>query len=80
MPDSSLNVIYNSTLEGSVAVVLCDGFEIEAFCHRSGNWNPQLNDSVCNVAPTQTIAGELRGIHYNILATTVKILLNVNLF
>ena len=79
MPDSSLNVIYNSTLEGSVAVVLCDGFEVKAFCHRSGSWSPQLNDNVCSVAPIKTIAGELRGIHH-ILATTVKILLNVNLF
>ena len=57
--DSSLNLTYNSTLEGSLAVVLCDGFVVEAFCHRNGSWNPQLTDTVCNITPPRTM-GELR--------------------
>ena len=76
MTNGSVNVTYNSTLEGSVALVLCDGFEVEAFCHRNGSWNPQLNDNVCSVAPMKTIAGELSDTLY--ISATTKVLLNIN--
>ena len=46
--DSSLNLTYNSTLEGSVALVQCDGFVVTAFCHRNGSWSPRLTDGVCH--------------------------------
>ena len=45
--DSGLNLTYNSTLEGSVALIQCDGFVVTAFCHRNGSWSPQLTDSIC---------------------------------
>ena len=56
--DSSLNLTYNSTLEGSVALVQCDGFVITAFCHRNGSWNPRLTDGVCNFTSTMMSSGE----------------------
>ena len=52
--DSSLNLTYNSTLEASVLVVLCDEFAVEAFCHRNGSWSPQLAENVCNFASPMT--------------------------
>ena len=55
--DSGFNVTYNSTLEGSMAVVLCDGFEVKGLCHRNGSWTPQLTDSVCNLA-SSVLTGE----------------------
>ena len=58
-------------------MVLCDGFEVEAFCHRNGSWSPQLNDNVCSVAPMKTIAGELSDTLY--ISATTKVLLNINL-
>ena len=52
--DSSLNLTYNSTLEGSVALVHCDRFVITAVCHRprNGSWSPKLTDSICNFTST----------------------------
>ena len=54
MVDSSFNstYAYNSTLEGSVVLVWCDGFVVTAFCHRNGSWSPQLTDSVCDIMTT----------------------------
>ena len=56
--DSSLNLTYNSTLEGSVALVQCNGFVITAFCHRNGSWSPRLTDGVCNFTSTMMSSGE----------------------
>ena len=54
--DSSLNLTYNSTLEGSVVVVPCDGFVVRAVCHRNGRWSPQITDSVCNLTMSTPMA------------------------
>ena len=51
---SGLNVTYSSTMEGSVAVVLCDEIEVTALCHRNGHWSPQLTDGVCNSTASTT--------------------------
>ena len=56
--DSCLNLTYNSTLEGSVALVLCDRRDVTAFCHRNGSWSPHLTDSVCNFISTTMSSGE----------------------
>ena len=52
--DSSLNLTYNSTLEGSRVEVLCDRFVATALCHRNGSWSPHLTDSVCNLTSPLT--------------------------
>jgi hypothetical protein len=55
--DSSLNLTYNSTLEGSELVVLCDsGFVVTAFCHMNGYWSPDLTVNTCHLQ--EVITGE----------------------
>ena len=58
MVNSGLNLTYNSTLEGSEALVQCDGFVVTALCHRNGSWSPHLTDSVCNFTPPAIITGK----------------------
>ena len=57
--DSSLNLTYayNSTLEGSTFLVLCDGFVVTALCHRNGSWSPQLTDGVCDITRSSMVTG-----------------------
>ena len=45
MLDINLNLTYNSTLEGSVALISCDEYNatVTALCHKSGSWIPHLN-------------------------------------
>jgi hypothetical protein len=66
--DSNLNLTYNSTLEGSVAVVLCGWFEVIAFCHKNGIWSPKLTDSVCHLQQDSVITGE------KIMCTALKLM------
>ena len=56
--NSSLNLTYNSTLKGSVALVQCDGLMVTAFYHRNGSWSPRLTDGVCNFTSIMMSSGE----------------------
>jgi hypothetical protein len=56
--ENSLNLTYNSTLEGSELVVLCGGFEVTAFLHKNGSWSPHLTDSVCHLQQDLVTIGE----------------------
>ena len=60
----NLNLTYNSTLEGSVVLVQCDGFEVEAFCHKNGSWSLQLTQNLCDIDITSPVStGEKRCTH-----------------
>ena len=57
---NNLELMYNSTLEGSVVFIDCEEFTLTSVCLHDGTWNPNPGDkNICDDSTTNS------GIHNN---------------